>query len=83
VVPFIEYKKGINAYNLERQQLPKIYQVNGALYVTKRNYLKKANSFINPRSCAYLLMDEESSLDVDTPLDFKIAEAVLKTRKDN
>lgn len=83
VVPFIEYKKGINAYNLERQQLPKIYQVNGALYVTKRNYLKRANSFINPRSCAYLLMNEESSLDVDTPLDFKIAEAVLKTRKDN
>lgn len=81
VVPFTEFKKGVNAFNLERQQLPKVYQVNGALYVTKRNYLKRANSLINPKSCAYLLMDEESSLDIDTPLDFKITEQVLKTRK--
>jgi CMP-N,N'-diacetyllegionaminic acid synthase len=81
VVPFIEFKKGVNAFNLERQQLPKVYQANGAVYVTKRDYLKRANSLVNPKSCAYLLMDEESSLDVDTPLDFKVIEQVLKTRK--
>jgi len=81
VIPFIEFKRGVNAFNLERQQLPKVYQVNGALYVTKRSYLKKTNSLVNPKSCAYILMDEESSLDVDTPLDFKIIEQVLKTRK--
>lgn len=81
VVPFIEFKKGIDALNLERQQLPKVYQANGALYVTKRDYLKNANSLVNTKSCIYLLMDEESSLDVDTPLDFKVIEQVLKTRK--
>jgi len=81
VVPFIEFKRGINALNLERQQLPRVYQVNGALYVTKRDYLRRANSLVNPKSCAYLLMDEESSLDVDTSLDFRIIEQVLKARK--
>jgi len=81
VVPFIEFKRGINAFNLERQQLPKVYQANGALYVTKRDYLKRAKSLINPKSCTYLLMDEESSLDINTPLDFKIIEYILKTRK--
>jgi CMP-N-acetylneuraminic acid synthetase len=81
VIPFIEFKKGVNALNLERQQLPKVYQVNGALYVTKRDYLRRANSLVNQKSCAYLLMDEESSLDVDTPLDFKIIEQVLKAKK--
>jgi len=81
VVPFIEFKKGVNALNLERQQLPRVYQANGALYVTKRDYLKRANSLVNPKSCAHLLMDEESSLDVDTPLDFKVIEQVLKTEK--
>jgi len=81
VVPFIEFKKGVNALNLERQQLPKIYQVNGALYATKRDYLRRANSLINPKNCAYLLMDEESSLDIDTPLDFKVIRQVLKRRK--
>lgn len=81
IIPFIEFKKGVLAYNLERQQLPKVYQPNGALYVTKRGCLKKTNSLINPRSCAYLLMDEESSLDIDTPLDFKVIEQVLKMKK--
>jgi CMP-N,N'-diacetyllegionaminic acid synthase len=81
IVSFIKFKKGINPYNLERQQLPKVYQPNGAVYITKRNYLKRSNSVINPKSCAYLLMDEESSLDIDTPRDFKVTEQVLKMRK--
>lgn len=81
ITPFIKYKKGINPYNLERQQLPKVYQANGALYITKRNYLKKSNSLINPKNCSYLLMNEMSSLDVDTALDFKIIEQVLEIKK--
>lgn len=70
-----------NPFNLERQQLPKTYQSNGAIYVTKVNFLKKTISLVNPENSSLIIMDEISSLDIDTEIDFIIIENMLKNQK--
>ena len=75
--PFAKLDDSENAYNLERQQLPKIFEANGAIYITDRNYLKKRASLINPDSCGYILMDQKSSLDVDNLTDFMLCDIVI------
>jgi N-acylneuraminate cytidylyltransferase/CMP-N,N'-diacetyllegionaminic acid synthase len=62
-----------------RQQLPCAYRENGAVYVSWRDVLIDQNSIWGERARPYL-MDAESSVDIDSLLDFTIAEALLKTR---
>ena len=69
-----------NPFNLERQELPETYQINGSIYITTWPYLKNSGSIINIENCGYYLMDEESSLDIDTLNDFNIVEQTLKNR---
>jgi len=64
--------KNKNAFNLERQQLPAAYKSNGAIYVTKRKFIKN-NTCFDLRNCGYIYMKEKDSYDVDTYKDlFKI-----------
>ena len=67
-------KKGIN-----RQALPKIYQINGAIYVNTPKWLMEQESFTNDGSLAYV-MDREYSVDIDTRLDWILAEGLFKLR---
>lgn len=62
-----------------RQRLPAAYRENGAVYVTWRDVLLDQRSIWGSRARPYL-MDAESSIDIDSILDFTIAEALLKTR---
>lgn len=56
-----------------RQDLPKVYSINGAVYVAERKWLLKTRSFIKGRTYSYV-MPLARSLDVDTELDLvKIA----------
>lgn len=80
-VPFVEFKKGVNPYNLESQQLPPVYQLNGVLYITNRDYLKREGSIINPRNNNAMVMNEEDSYDIDTEIDLIIAEKTLESKK--
>ncbi|MFH0831783.1 MAG: acylneuraminate cytidylyltransferase family protein [archaeon] len=81
-VPFIEYKRGINPHNLERQQLPLVYQIDGAIFITKRDYLKKTNSLISLDNCSYILLDDaNASLDIDSEEDFKMIEEIISKKK--
>jgi len=57
--------KKIDAFNLERQQLPTAYKCNGAVYVTKRSFIKP-NTCFNVKNCGYVYMKEKDSYDVDT-----------------
>lgn len=80
-IPFVDYEKElgkVNPLELERQQLPRVYRVEGTLYITKRDYLKKEMSRFDLKNCGYILLDEKESLDIDTEIDFKLAEEVLK-----
>jgi CMP-N-acetylneuraminic acid synthetase len=63
--------------SLRRQDLPKIYALNGAIYLNRPDSLRRHRTFVPPGSCAYV-MPRERSLDIDTPWDFHLAELLFK-----
>lgn len=60
-----------------RQDMSRYYEYNGAIYVMNIESLKREPISAFKRKIKYV-MDEESSLDIDTPLDWKIAECIMK-----
>ena len=62
-----------------RQDLPKVYVVNGALYLAKTEWLRQACSFLSPETIGYL-MPPERSVEIDTPLDWEWIEFLMKKR---
>jgi len=52
------------------------YIQNAAIYAIRREAFCLTKSFVKSKSCP-LVMDELSSIDIDTMLDFEIAEALL------
>lgn len=63
---------------LNRQELPVFYRLNGAIYLGEWGFLKKGNSFYGPRTFAYI-MPRNRSVDIDTEIDFMLAEMLIKT----
>ena len=63
--------------NQRSQDLPPYYRLNGAIYLTKAERLIEENSFILNKKTYAFVMNNESSIDIDDPLDFMIAEAIL------
>lgn len=62
-----------------RQMLPKYYRLNGAIYLLKTEELYKQKMFAD--KCYAYIMPEERSIDIDTEMDFKIAELYLKEKE--
>ncbi|WP_321994446.1 acylneuraminate cytidylyltransferase family protein [Clostridium butyricum] len=60
-----------------RQDLPKIYRLNGAVYVAKYDVLKNEMTFESEYTTGYV-MDKNSSIDIDDIVDFKFAELLMK-----
>jgi len=60
-----------------RQALPPVYQLNGALYVTRTKVLLEENRMLGEHTVPYI-MSQERSIDIDTPADLRIAECILK-----
>jgi N-acylneuraminate cytidylyltransferase/CMP-N,N'-diacetyllegionaminic acid synthase len=60
-----------------RQQLPKYYMLNGAIYIGKTDYIIKQNSFIGENTFASI-MSREHSIDIDSEADFFLAEYFFK-----
>jgi CMP-N-acetylneuraminic acid synthetase len=60
-----------------RQELPKQFTINGAVYVAQTDRLRAHRSFVTVGTLGYL-MPAERSVDIDTPLDWRIAEMLLK-----
>lgn len=67
----IEYK------DLPRQQLPTYYRYNGAIYLVAAAELQNKDHMFEKNCFAYV-MPQERSIDIDTALDFMIAEVILK-----
>jgi CMP-N-acetylneuraminic acid synthetase len=74
--PFWSSKE--SPFNLERQQLPAYYKPNGAIYITRVGYLRYFNNLIDINSCCQYIMDERTSFDIDTELDYKLAKEMVK-----
>lgn len=67
-----------NSYSkIPRQQLPNYYRINGSLYIISVDHLFDNKDFYSDNTFGYI-MDQESSIDIDTELDFLIAEAIMK-----
>lgn len=58
-----------------RQDSPPVYQLNGAIYVSFVDHFMNTRSLVDINTKA-LIMPMERSLDIDTEIDFKIAEYV-------
>jgi CMP-N-acetylneuraminic acid synthetase len=61
---------GIKNY-VRRQDLPKLYQLTGAIYATRKRVLESGN-ILGENTLSYLI-PEERSLDIDTKFDLKVA----------
>ncbi len=67
---------------LRRQWLPSFYRLNGSMYIVNVGRFVK-NHDIYDENCYPYIMPQENSIDVDTELDFVIAEAVLRHFRDD
>ncbi|KOS66678.1 acylneuraminate cytidylyltransferase [Lysinibacillus contaminans] len=76
MVPLLKQEKRI----VRRQELPKVYALNGAVYVGKVKKLVQRKSFIDASTKAYV-MKFSNSLDIDTELDLLFANIILEKKE--
>ena len=63
----------------QRQAGGKFYRLNGALYIVSINRFLKDRYLYQSGSYAYI-MDQDRSVDIDTEIDFKIAEVLMSNK---
>lgn len=62
---------------LPRQSLPTYYRENGAIYIVRTNHLLNSDNIYKNGSYAYI-MESSHSVDIDSELDFMIAQTILQ-----
>ena len=62
-----------------RQKAPQVYDMNASIYIWKRKVLLNLKPIFNKKTTAYI-MPENRSIDIDSDLDFKIVEFLMKQR---
>lgn len=60
-----------------RQDLPPVVALNGALYYAQTDWLLQGRRLVAPETLAYV-MPRARAIDIDTPLDWQIADMLLK-----
>ena len=74
----LKIKKFINnSLILPRQQMEKTYLINGAMYLSTREFILDKNDFYAEDTLGYI-MPEERSVDIDNYIDFDWAEFLIK-----
>lgn len=63
-----------------RQDLPKAYLINGAFYASKRRVVMERGEVLG-KDVRGLIMTQETSIDIDSPLDFMLAETVMRSQR--
>ena len=64
--------------HIRRQDFCELFRPNGAIYLAKTNLLLERKAFQTDRTLPYI-MDNVSSVDIDTEHDFNYTELVMKT----
>lgn len=62
-----------------RQLLPKVYRSNGAIYMMESTQFMESRTFFVEPAMPFI-MSSEDSIDIDTELDFIIAESIINSR---
>lgn len=65
--------------SMRRQDLPKVYMPNGAIYATRAKVILKDKKILGSKVIPFI-MEEEKSVDVDSLMDLHLAELLLKQR---
>lgn len=63
-------------YSKPRQELPVYYRINGALYIVRVSVLDRVDN-LYCKGCYAYVMPMERSIDIDTALDFQMAELLM------
>lgn len=64
----------------QRQQCEPYYRVNGAIYIRDvKDFLRDGRLY--KKGCFAYIMDQQKSVDIDSELDIKLAEVLLKKQK--
>ncbi len=74
--PFVK-EQDSNMHTLAYHLLPKIYIQNASIYITKPSTIKNKKTPIGDLVVPFI-MDDIESIDINTPLDFKLAEIILR-----
>jgi len=77
LVPLLTGEK-LNSHH----DLSPVWNLNGALYLVRTQHLLRFQTLLADR-CLPLIMDNEDSIDIDTELDFKLAELLIQERDTN
>ena len=64
-----------------RQSLRTYYRINGAVYLISVQKLQKQSSLVYDAGCYAYIMPRSRSIDIDEPLDFFIAETIMRSEK--
>ena len=59
------------------QDLPDAYMLNGAFYLTAPGQLRASRTFAGPGAVPLVIESAQEALDIDTPFDWIVAQAVL------
>ncbi len=80
--PFLskEYTKMDEPYNAPRQILPKVFIHTGAMDVMRLKTIREMKSTSGKR-LAYFFMKPEDAVNIDQPIDFELAEFLMKKRQ--
>lgn len=68
--------------DIRSQDLPRYYRLNGAIYLVKTERLLAERSFSLSKNTFAYVMTQERSIDIDTKLDFCIAETIINYNED-
>lgn len=74
--PLLETKSNL----FSRQNLPRVFILNGAVYVAQSEWLRKKRSFLTEETLGYV-MPFERSVDIDTEFDFQKAGFLLEYQR--
>ena len=70
---FLKVSKGSGTY-LRRQDLPKVYEYNGSIYIISTDSVRRKNSVSELERVVKYVMSSDYAIDLDTHADWKYAE---------
>lgn len=73
----LENLLGKDISHVRRQDLPTVYQLNGAVYLIRTSILRSEKTFL-PAGTKAFVMPRERSLDIDEPFDLTLARCIAE-----
>ena len=79
--PFVKHDN-TNTHTLSYQLLPEVHIQNASIYITTPRTIAEHHSTVGEKVLAFV-MDENESVDINSELDFRLAEEMLRRRQSN